>query len=140
MGSSNRRFQPRSATSALATILDRLSQAFHRKFDVGGLQLVPALDLGLIALLGEALEIFGGQFPGGRALSGEFFAINGSLGIAPLKRKQWRTGNPPSVWAGAVRHYVCCSPPQVALVNGQTQRCNISSLLYFRRNKVPISA
>ena len=24
--------------------------------------------------------------------------------------------------------------------NGQTRRCNISSLLYFRRNKVPISA
>src|SRR5260370_9602146 len=63
-----------AATSALATMLDRLSQAFHRKFDVGGLQLVPALDLGLVALLRDAFEIFGGQFPGGRALSGEFFA------------------------------------------------------------------
>jgi len=38
------------------------------------LQLAPALDLGLVAVLGEALEIFSGQRFGGRALPGEFFA------------------------------------------------------------------
>jgi len=36
--------------------------------------MAPALDLGLVPLLGEALEIFRGQLFGGIALSGEFLA------------------------------------------------------------------
>ena len=73
IGSSNSRFQPRSTIGPLATILDRLPQPLHSELDILRLQLAPAFDLSPIARLGEALEIFLGMFPGGRALAGEFF-------------------------------------------------------------------
>jgi hypothetical protein len=53
IGSSKRRFQPR-----LATGVDRLAQALHRKFDVVGLEMAPALNLCLVPILGEALKVF----------------------------------------------------------------------------------
>jgi hypothetical protein len=52
IGSSKRRFQPRSATG-----LDRLAQPLHRDFDILRLQMAPALELGLVPLVREALEI-----------------------------------------------------------------------------------
>src|SRR5260221_8396351 len=44
--------------------LDRLPQPLHGELDILRLQLAPALDLSLIAVLGEALEVFRGQPPG----------------------------------------------------------------------------
>src|SRR5437660_12251731 len=43
IGSSKRRFQPRSATG-----VDRHAQALHGDFDILRLQVAPALDLGLV--------------------------------------------------------------------------------------------
>src|SRR5258706_1323046 len=73
-------------------------------------------------------------------LSGEFFAD---------KRISWHRAIEAQTMAHgqSAKRLGWCSPAlcllfpaQVALVNGQTRRCNTSSLLYFRRNKVPISA
>src|SRR6266404_5343895 len=55
MGSSKRRFQPRSATG-----FDRLAQPLHRKFDILRLELAPAFHLGLVLLFRKALEILRG--------------------------------------------------------------------------------
>ncbi len=86
MGSSKRRFQPRSATGALA-VVDRLAQSFHRELNILRLQLAPALDLGLVALLWEIPEISLGQLPGGRALARELLAdVGGSLVMGASKR------------------------------------------------------
>jgi hypothetical protein len=65
---------------------DRLAQAFHREFDVGRLQEPPALDLGLISIVGVAPKVFPNEFSGGRALPGELLANEGISGHALLKR------------------------------------------------------
>jgi hypothetical protein len=52
----------------------------HREFDVRRLQIAAALDLGLVPILRVALEIFVGQFPGGRVLLGKFLANEGVSG------------------------------------------------------------
>jgi len=69
MGSSNARFQPRSATG-----LDRLAQPLHRELDILRLQKAPTLDLGLIAALGEALKVFRSVLTGRIAILGELLA------------------------------------------------------------------
>src|SRR5260370_1280859 len=46
----------------------------HSEFDVLRLQVAPALDLRLVAVLGEALKVFRSVLAGGIALSGEFLA------------------------------------------------------------------
>jgi hypothetical protein len=53
----------------------------------------PALDLGLVAVLREALEIFDGQLFGGRALLRELLADERVSGHAPLKRGLSPAGN-----------------------------------------------
>ncbi len=75
IGSSKRRFQPRSATG-----VDRHAQALHGDFDILRLQVAPALDLGLVAVFREAFEIFRSQLLGGRSLPGEFLADERVLG------------------------------------------------------------
>src|SRR5260370_20429597 len=60
-----------------AEVIDRLAQPLHRELDVLRLQLAPALDFGLITVLREALEIFRGKPPGGRAVLGEFLVDEG---------------------------------------------------------------
>src|SRR5258708_39763092 len=69
IGSSNSRFQPRSVTG-----LDRLPQPLHGEFDILRLQVAPALELGLVPLVREALVIFPNCLPGGRALLCELLA------------------------------------------------------------------
>ena len=55
--SSNRRFQPRSAT-------DRLAESFHGEFDIVRLEVAPALTFRLVAVLREALKVFRGDLFG----------------------------------------------------------------------------
>jgi hypothetical protein len=69
IGSSKRRFQPRSAIR-----LNRLAEPLHREFDIIGLQMAPALNLGLVPILGEALEVFRRDLFSRDAQSGELLA------------------------------------------------------------------
>ena len=46
---------------------DRLAQPLHSEFDIVRLQVAPALDLGQVSILREALEIFRGEMSGGCA-------------------------------------------------------------------------
>src|SRR6266481_9655109 len=57
-----------------AAALNRLPQPLHGEFDILRLQVAPALDLGLVAVLREALEVFRRELLGGDALSGELLA------------------------------------------------------------------
>src|SRR5258708_1784929 len=50
--------------------------------------MAPALDLGLVTVLGEALEVFCGQLSCGVALSGELLADERVSGHPPLKRSR----------------------------------------------------
>jgi hypothetical protein len=81
--SSKRRCQPRSAK-----VVDGIAQALHGEFDILRLQLAPVLDFGLVALFREALQVFRGKPPGGRALLGELLADERVLKHALLKRDQ----------------------------------------------------
>src|SRR5258708_7055904 len=57
-----------------ATGLDRLAQALHYEFDVLRLQMPPAFNLSLVAILREALKVFRSVLAGGVALPREFLA------------------------------------------------------------------
>ena len=76
-------------------VIDRLAQPLHCKFDVLRLQMAPALDLGLVALLWEIPEISLGQLPGGRALPGEFLVNERVSGHGAIEARQRRAGNRP---------------------------------------------
>src|SRR5258708_12177667 len=65
---------------------DRIAQPVHGEFVLLRLQVAPALDLGLVAVLGEALEVLTGELAGGGALPGELLANELISGHAPLKR------------------------------------------------------
>jgi hypothetical protein len=58
--------------------IDRLAQPLHGEFDVLRLQVAPALDLGLVAVLREALKVFRRKLSGSHTLPGEFFAGRGT--------------------------------------------------------------
>jgi len=73
------RWRPLSYSAAA---LDRFAQPLHRKFDILGLQLAPALDHGLVPLLGEALEILRGQLLAA-VRSVNFSRMKGSFGFDP---------------------------------------------------------
>src|SRR5258705_1560327 len=64
----------RCSLSDLRRPLDRFAQPLHGELNILRLQLAPSLDLGLVPVFWEALEIFGGQPPGGSALPCEFLA------------------------------------------------------------------
>jgi hypothetical protein len=51
-----------------------LAQPLHGEFDIARLQLAPAFDLSLIAVLGLAFEILSCVLPGGRLLFCGFLA------------------------------------------------------------------
>jgi hypothetical protein len=55
-------------------LLNRLTQSFHREFDIGRLQRAPALYLSLIPILRVALEIYVGQLVGGRMYAAELLS------------------------------------------------------------------
>ena len=57
--------------------IDWLAQPFQGEFDVGRLQVAPALDPGLVSVLWVALEILIGGLSGHRALPGELLADEG---------------------------------------------------------------
>src|SRR5258705_1623816 len=81
IGSSNRRFHPRSAD-----IIDGITQALHSELDVIGLKVAPALNLGEVAAFREPLKVFRGELSSGDAQSGEFLADERVSGHARLKR------------------------------------------------------
>src|SRR5258705_13616120 len=81
IGSSKRRFHPRSATGS-----DRLPQPLHGEFDGLRREVAPGLELGQELLLRVSLEIFPYCAPGGRALPGELLAGERVSGHAPSKR------------------------------------------------------
>src|SRR5258705_9228421 len=83
IGSSNRRFHPRSAD-----IIDGITQALHSELDVIGLKVAPALNLGEVAAFREPLKVFRGELSSGDAQSGEFLADERVSGHAPLKRSR----------------------------------------------------
>jgi len=85
-----RRFQPRSATG-----VDRLAQPLHDEFEVLRLQMAPALELGLVPLVREALVIFPNCLPGGRALLGELLADEGVSWHRTIKAPRAAVGNRP---------------------------------------------
>src|SRR5258705_13519905 len=70
----------RCSLSDLRRPLDRFAQPLHGELDILGLQFAPALDFGLVAVLREALEIFGGQFPGVCPIPSELRADEWVLG------------------------------------------------------------
>src|SRR5216683_6111656 len=74
------------AERSLFGALDRLAQPLHGEFDVLRLQKAPALDLGLIAVLGETAESIPQRACGRPCALVNFSRTNGSLGIAPSKR------------------------------------------------------
>jgi hypothetical protein len=65
-----------------APALDRLPQALHGEFDILRLQMAPALDLGLVPLLREALKA--ASFLAAVRSLVNFSRINGSVGMARL--------------------------------------------------------
>src|SRR5258705_12216898 len=83
IGSSNRRFHPRSAD-----IIDGITQALHSELDVIGMEVAPALNLGEVAAFREPLKVFRGELSGGYAQSGEFLADERVSGHVPLKRSR----------------------------------------------------
>jgi hypothetical protein len=83
IGSSNERFQPRSAT-----MVDGLAEPLHCEFDVVRLEVAPALDFGEVMVLRKPLKVFRGEPSGGVTQSGELFADVRVSGHAPLKRGQ----------------------------------------------------
>jgi hypothetical protein len=52
----------------------RLLQPLHRELDIGRLNLSPALDLGLVALLWVPLEVFSRQLSSEGQVAGELFS------------------------------------------------------------------
>jgi hypothetical protein len=69
----------RSPSAPAIVGVDRFAQPLDRELDIFRLQVAPALDLGLVPLLREALEIFFG----GRALPGELLADEWVFGHRP---------------------------------------------------------
>jgi hypothetical protein len=66
----------------------RLAQAFHRELDIIRLEMAPALDFRLVAVLREPLEVFSGELPGVCAIPSELLAEVRVSGHAPLKRSE----------------------------------------------------
>jgi hypothetical protein len=85
IGSSKRRFQPRSATGALA-VVDRLAQSFHSELDVLRLQLAPTLDLRPVALLRVFRKYRSASFLAAVRSRVNFSRRNGSLLMGASKR------------------------------------------------------
>src|SRR5258706_11724011 len=88
IGSSKRRFQPRSATG-----FDRLAQPLQGKFDILGLQMAPALDLSLVPILREALKVFRSVLSGGVAFPSEFLADKRIAWHGAIKAPRAAVGN-----------------------------------------------
>jgi hypothetical protein len=71
------------AAISLAGAANGLAQPLHGEFDILGLRVSPAFDLGLVPVLRVAFEIFPGVFSGGRLLLGELLADEWIFGHHP---------------------------------------------------------
>jgi hypothetical protein len=71
---------------------DRIAKPLHGEFAILRLQVAPALDFGLVAVLWEPLEIFLGRLSGGRALPCELLADEGVSGHAAIKAQAGSAG------------------------------------------------
>jgi hypothetical protein len=60
--------------AALNLFPNRHPQPLHGEFDIGGLQIPPALDLSMISVFWKSLEILFGELPSGRPLARKFLA------------------------------------------------------------------
>jgi hypothetical protein len=67
-------------------ILDRFAQALRRKLDIIGLEMAPALNVGEVAAFREPSEVFRGSFLAVMRSLVNFLRMNGSRGMALLKR------------------------------------------------------
>jgi hypothetical protein len=79
--------------------VDRFAQPLHNEFDIVRLQNAPALNLGLILILWEALEVFHRKLPGRRTYSGELVPdervlrhSEPSSPTSPTREATWRKG------------------------------------------------